>query len=363
VQALASLFEVSSPDVVANAVQVRRSMEDEAATEAPKFDAFLNSDAVMTVEAFVQTRDWTPPRTIRRLLEDPTSRSALIAYVDALPREVGTRLIWEVGRVGGPHARAALEHWIEVLLADARTFHVVEPKWTCQLPMRLMIAATTLLELDADSVAAASAMVRIMSHPDPSWRGSAVVRAARVLRADLQTEAMLVLERALALQLDAEDPMVSLHAAPGLLAYYSWPPDPRLRHHRTQTVQRCRTLLDSDDNEVRSAAVGVLTKLGYKDVFFRWLAETPPLSSALAVLASYGGGWRWLETPLDPSTAILRRGLAAEQPRLRFAAVGGLARLRVVAMDVARELAEVAMADEPDPVLRAALERIASSPQ
>jgi hypothetical protein len=207
--------------------------------------------------------------------------------------------------------------------------------------MRLTTLARDLLRMDPGDVAAAQALVRLFRHPVMYIRRYAAWHAAEL---DAQwnaprTAAHAVLRLGLAPLLRCRDADVFAKAIPAL-----WGIDQQATRARVS-----RLLVHRDPWVRHETAQGALKAprhggLELVAMVVTWLDT----ERSLRLVAEFANALAQVVAP-DRLRDVAARALADESPSLRY---DGVTLLRHLVPEVSRELARVALRDEPDPALR-----------
>jgi hypothetical protein len=201
----------------------------------------------------------------------------------------------------------------------------------------LATVARGLLRLGLDQQEAATVLARfVREHPSAFNRRSAAYGVCEALEEALPASARRTLESVLAEQLATDDPEMFAAIAP-TLAKAS--PD--------QVLARCKELLRHTSSEVRVGVTLALQEM--QDPKARALplahvSREPWLRSAVQIVAYLGR-----DVPASFRADIGKRALADDSPSLRLE---DTALLRDLDTSTARGLAEAALVDEPDPLVR-----------
>jgi hypothetical protein len=275
------------------------------------------------------------PNSLLRFLEDPRVRPALVAAARRAPARELSNFAEPVALAGGEGAVEVLLERLEELLHQPQTF--ADDAFFNWMTGSLVTIAGGLLRLRADEERAAMVLARVVrEHPCAFNRRSAATEVCKALEQSHSGEATRVLESVLAEQLMTADPEMLATTAP-ILARTS--PD--------QVLARCRDLLTNASSMLRFTVALALQEMDTpraKAVLLEHLPREPAMRTACGIVAYLGG-----EASASIRAEIAKRALADESPSLRR---DGCALLRDLDPQIARELAQLALTDEPDPLIR-----------
>lgn len=248
------------------------------------------------------------------------------------------------GQIGGAEARAFLSEKLQELRENSATYD--DDDFFNDLAGALETTARSLLELQADSPEAAEALVSLLDHPCPFNRRRAASAIGKFLLPLVcsRTSASITLFRGLARISDTSDDEQFLFAFPGLMVCHT-----HLKIDWEAAWDRCESLLQSDSQEIRSAARHALTSVPYckayaRSVLLQWLPVAPTLSEQVEVASTISN-----DVPEPILRGIVRKALAAGSPEIRRS---GISLLNCLRYRNAVECAKEALVDEPDPLLK-----------
>ena len=317
----------------------RTSSFDLQDEESPEYlDALLEGLSKFNIGA---------PMALVSFIDDPRVQPALIkATRDVSPKDLAN-FAQVVGMTGGEGARECLLERLSELVMWPETFK--DDSFFNNLAGSLCSTAEALLRLDPDCSEAGTALLRLLQHPCGFNRRSAFSTVAELLRGGraVRTEPFRRLSEALDGELKTEDDELFLH-----LCEYFYPRDSKV------VEERLTALLNHEEYQTRFWALQRLTRLPYGHpgralALIRDRLEIEPSVRLQVDIAKTLG-------PLAEAKAVRRvavRALENESPTLRM---GGASLLKWLDAEVASKVAEDAVRDEPDPVVRRRLEAWAS---
>jgi hypothetical protein len=292
----------------------------------------------------LQSGNISAPMALIQFLDDPRVQPALVeAMVRACPEGLAN-FAQVVGLVGGPGSRERLRERMMELRGSPETVQPADfHNW---LAGSLQSVAEALLRLEPDAQDAAEALVGLLTHPCKSNRESATRVICDVLAREPSAQVREHLAQSLRPFLESADDAVFLVAAPSLL-----------RTDTNRVLARLKHILASESEVLRACAVNVL-------------AWAPGLlaSRCLSLLATRVEEEESLRLsvqivsilnalcPRGRVKSVATRALQDASPALRM---GGIALLALLDGADARDLAEAALTDEPDPLLKQRLVGIA----
>lgn len=302
-----------------------------------------SSEYLESLLAALATGSSAAPNALLQFLDDKRVRPALVAATRRAPAADLANFAQAVALAGGHSAIAVLRDRLAELLNSPHTFE--DDPFFNAVTGSLVTVAGGLLRLGADEEQAAAALARVVrEHPCAFNRRSAAYEACEALEQPHSPEATRALESILAEQLVTDDPEMFTTVAPTLV-----------KTREGQVLGRCRELLGHASSEIRTGASFALQKMKTPKanaLLLEHLHREPWLRAAAQIAAHLR-----TDAPASLRTAIARKTLADDSPSLRR---GGVALLRDLDPEIARSLAEEALVDEPDPLVRRGLEELLS---
>jgi hypothetical protein len=278
------------------------------------------------------------PNALLQFVEDPRVRPALAAAARRAPANELANFAQAVALAGGEGAVAVLRECLQQLNTDEA---FADDPFFNPVTGSLVTVASGLLRLGSDQQEAATVLAAVVrKHPCAFNRRSAAYHIGEALEDALPADTRRTLEGVLVEQLASDDPEMLAAVAPALAKAK---PD--------RVFPRCGELLGDPSSEIRFGVTLALQKMRdpkARALLLEHLPREPWVRSAVRIAAYLGG-----DVPAALRADIAKRALADESPSLRR---GAAALLRDLDPDTARGLAETAMADEPDPLLRKRLQ-------
>jgi hypothetical protein len=278
------------------------------------------------------------PNALLQFVEDPRVRPALAAAARRAPARDLANFAQALAFGGGETAVTVLLERLRELdtpeaFADDPFFNWVTGS--------LVTVASGLLRLGSDQQEAATVLATVVrKHPCAFNRRSAAYQICESLEHELSADTKRTLEGVLLEQLATDDPEMFAVVAP-----------PVARARPDQVLARCGELLRDTSSEVRVCVTRALHRMAdprARALLLEHLPREPWLRSKVQIAAYLGG-----DAPAASRADIAKQALADDSPSLRR---GGAALLRDLDPDTARGLAEAALVDEPDPLVRKHLE-------
>jgi hypothetical protein len=278
------------------------------------------------------------PNALLQFVEDPRVRPALAAAARRAPARDLANFAQAIALAGGEGAVAVLRDRLHELhtqeaFADDPFFNPVTGS--------LVTVAGGLLRFGSDQREAATALAAVVrEHPCAFNRRSAAYQICDSLEYALSADTKRTLEGVLLEQLATDDPEMFAVVAP-----------PLARARLDQVFARCGELLRDPSSEVRVCVTRALQKMEdprARALLLEHLPREPWLRSMVQIAAYLRG-----DVPAALRADIAKQALADDSPSLRR---GGATLLRDLDADSARGLAEAALVDEPDPLVRKCLE-------
>lgn len=283
------------------------------------------------------------PNALLPYVGDSRVRPALLGAVARIPGEKLANFAQALALAGGEGAADVLRHRLDELANDPMTFR--DDPFFNRRAGSLAVLAAGLLRLGSAVTVSAGTLVGLLGHACVGNRQFAAREAVDALQLTLQVEVRDLLRMSLVRFLDADDAQLFGTVARALI-------DAHLDH----VLQRCESMLGSPYAEQRSAAVrvlGAMTDPGVATILLRHLPQEPELRVACSIVRALRD-----QVPVDLRTGIVRRALANESPSVRLEGVGLLSLLDAFS---ASSMAQEALADEPEPLLQARLQRIVNA--
>lgn len=282
------------------------------------------------------------PQALLGFITEPRVRPALLRSLADTPAERLANVAQAAVVAGGEEVADVLRRRLADLVGDPQTHERADFfNWRAG---SLEVVATALLGDDTSNRSAADALVSLLSHPCRRNSLSAALAIGKTLSEGCPEEIAGKLRAALQSALpsrDQWDDAIFDAVAPAFAGS-----DPGF------VFPRCEARLRSTNPETRSMAIGVLGRVASdrsKALLMGHLSmESNPRLSCMIV--RYLG----VETGAELREATVRHALAADEPSIRFE---GTVFLDGVPAQSARAMAEDALQDEPDPVLRSRLQR------
>lgn len=275
------------------------------------------------------------PNALLPFVEDVRVRPALAAAARRAPDRDLANFAQALALAGGESAIAVLRERLHELLNSPEVFE--DDPFFNSVTGSLVTVARGLLRLGANQEKAATVLARVVrEHPCGFNRRSAAYQICEALEEAIPAEAKRTLDGVLAEQLATDDPEM-LAAIAATLAKAS--PD--------QVFVRCSELLSDTSSDVRIGVTRALQRMEHQKaraLLLEHLPREPWLRSAAQIAAHLGQ-----DVSASFRADIAKRALADDSPSLRK---GGAALLRDLDPETARDLAQGALADEPDPLLR-----------
>jgi hypothetical protein len=296
-------------------------------------------DYLESLLASLESGSAAAPNALLQFVKDERVRPALAAAARRAPASDLANFAQAVALAGGESAVTVLRECLHELLSVPETFR--DHPFFNPVTGSAVTVASGLLRLGSDQQEAATLLARVVrEHPCAFNRRSAAYQICEALDYELSADTKRTLEGVLLEQLTNDDPEMFAVVASALV---SVSPD--------QVFSRCRQLLLDTSSEVRVRVTMALRRMedpAARALLLEHLPREPWLRSAVQMAAYLGG-----DVPAPVRADIAKRALADDSPSLRR---GGAALLRDLDPETARGLAETAMADEPDPLLRKRLQ-------
>jgi hypothetical protein len=321
--------------------QLRRVRSGDAVEMAQAELALAGDDSPDVIEATVdslQAHNIAAPMRLARPSIESETRERLVEAASSAPDESFSNFAKALGNVGE----------VETLRRRLRTLRtnperLKEHPFSNPIAAALTSTASALLRLDADDRDAALAIAELTSHPCQRDRRQAIFLASDTCVSS-EGRAAKILWPVILGFMGAEDPYLFLAAASALAIRYP-----------QQVLQRCRSLLEKAEPEVKEEAAISLSGIGppHRDasrkILIAWLRDEQLLNVELLLGTGMGESF-----PEEILTRIVKRALDHYSAGCRYR---GIQMLPSLPRDAAVQLVEEALADEPDPALRRELEK------